>query len=83
MVELDYTMIKQIRQLRSKTQKEFAELMGIDAPALCRLEQGEKDLSPLYMERLRQAIRRLRISNDELRLIKRLQALRLIRGYRK
>lgn len=83
MVELDYTMIKEIRRIRSKTQAEFAELMGVGQPALSRLETGEFDLTPLYMERLRKAIRRLRISNDELRMIKRLQTMRHIRGYKK
>jgi transcriptional regulator with XRE-family HTH domain len=64
--------LKPVRLIRNLTQKELAELMEIDPPALSRLEREEIAFSPIYRERFISACNYLRISSRELSSIKQL-----------
>lgn len=80
--ELTYKQIRSIRLLRNKTQMEWAELMGIDQANLSRLECGEMELSPIYYERLKLAMRKCHISRFEVDSVRQLMEYRKQQGYR-
>lgn len=77
---LSHEHIKAIRQLRNKSQKEWAELMNIDPGNLSRIESGELKLSPIYGSRLWKAIELSNISEFEIESIKTLIEYRKRRG---
>lgn len=71
-VPLDYRYIKHIRLMRNKTLAELSLYMNVDIATLSRLENSKVTFSPLYESKLRDAIRKLKISNVELLAIKNL-----------
>jgi transcriptional regulator with XRE-family HTH domain len=79
---LTYPMLKYIRLSRNCSQAKFGQISGIDQTVITRLERGELALTPIYEERIRQAIRALRVSNYELDAIRKLIDMKEIRGYR-
>ncbi|HFJ9408095.1 TPA: hypothetical protein ACLBZV_000940 [Bacillus cereus] len=56
--------------------------MGIDPATICRLERGQLDFTPYYHEKLKNVIKRLRISNVELASIRKIIEMKEQRGYK-
>ncbi|QTL49962.1 helix-turn-helix transcriptional regulator [Priestia aryabhattai] len=79
---LTHEYIKPIRVMRNKTQSQMGEMMTLDASTVGKLERGELDFSPLYESKLRDAIRRLRVSRFELNSIYNLLEVKKLRGYK-
>jgi DNA-binding XRE family transcriptional regulator len=79
---LTHEYIKPIRVMRNKTQSQMGEMMHLDASTVGKLERGELDFSPLYESKLRDAIRRLRVSRFELNSIHSLLEAKKLRGYK-
>jgi transcriptional regulator with XRE-family HTH domain len=79
---VDYRYIRHVRLIRNKTQKEMAVLMDVDHVVISRLEREEIAFSPLYMERFKEACKRLRVSNTELANIRELLSEKAKRGYK-
>lgn len=63
---IDYRQIQLMRVLRNKTQREFADLMGIKHTTLCAIERGKIPFSPYYEDKVRDVFKRLSVSNAEL-----------------
>lgn len=63
---IDSRYIRYIRLIRNKTQKQLADLMGIEKSTVSKLENGQLEFTEHYEKRLREAIFRMRISNAEL-----------------
>lgn len=80
--EFDYRFIKPVRHLRNKTQQDFSHFMGVDASTIGKLERGELKFSPLYESKLKDAIKRLRVSNIELASIRKVLEMKAQRGYK-
>ncbi|MBW9219812.1 helix-turn-helix domain-containing protein [Anoxybacillus sp. ST70] len=74
-------MLPYLRQFRGYSQKEFADLMGVSQSVLSQLETGKLALSEYYEKKIRKAIHRLRISNEEIEYIKRSLEIRNSRGW--
>jgi len=68
--------------MRNKTQSELGRLMELDASTVGKLERNEMEFTPFYEAKLKQAIRRLRITQHELHSIETLIKYKRIRGYR-
>ncbi|MEH7037194.1 hypothetical protein COM13_16090 [Bacillus pseudomycoides] len=81
-MEYDYRFIKPIRHSRNKTLQEFSHFMGVDSATICKLENGQLDFTPYYHEKLREAIKRLRVSNVELASIRKIIEMKEQRGYK-
>ncbi|HDR4695876.1 TPA: helix-turn-helix transcriptional regulator [Bacillus cereus] len=81
-MEYDHRFIKPIRHSRNKTLQEFSHFMGIDPATICRLERGQLDFTLYYHEKLKNAIKRLRISNVELASIRKIIEMKEQRGYK-
>ncbi|PGT75537.1 helix-turn-helix domain-containing protein [Priestia megaterium] len=79
---LDYRMIKHLRFARNKTLKEFEGYMNVHKSTIARLEAGKLEFTEHYEEKLREAIKRLRISNSELIYIRELINAKKQRGYK-
>lgn len=79
---LTHEYIKPIRVMRNKTQAQMGEMMQLDASTVGKLERGELDFSPLYESKLRDSIRRLRVSRFELNSIHSLLQAKKLRGYK-
>lgn len=69
-VPLDYRFIRHIRLLRNKTLSEFSNFMNVDTATISRLENNKVTFTPFYESKLRDAIRKLKISNAELLAVK-------------
>lgn len=69
---LDYRYLRYIRLIRNKTQKQLADLMGIEKSTVSKLENGQLEFTEHYEKRLREAIFRMRVSNSELTYIREL-----------
>lgn len=80
--EFDYRFIKPVRHLRNKTQQDFSEFMCVDASTIGKLERGELKFSPLYESKLKDAIKRLRVSGIELASIRKIVEMKNQRGYK-
>ena len=80
--EYDYRWIKHVRMIRSKTQADMETFMGVDRSTIGKLERNELEFSPLYQEKFKQAILRLRISNVELASIRKIIELKELRRLR-
>ncbi|MCI3146183.1 hypothetical protein C5137_07560 [Bacillus cereus] len=81
-MEYDCRFIKPIRHSRNKTLQEFSRFMGVDPATICKLEQGRLDFTPYYHEKLKDAIKRLRVSNVELASIRKILEMKQQRGYK-
>ncbi|AOZ89323.1 hypothetical protein BK049_11870 [Bacillus xiamenensis] len=81
-MEYDHRYIKYIRHARNKTQGEFSYFMGVDQSTIAKLEKGLLDFTPYYHEKLKDAIKRLRISNIELMSIRNIIEQKERRGYK-
>lgn len=79
---LTHEYIKPIRMMRNKTQAQMGEIMNVDAATVGRLERNEIEFTPLYQSKLRDAIRRLRVSRYELNSIHSLLEAKKLRGYK-
>lgn len=80
--EFDHRFIKPVRHLRNKTLIEFEHFMGVDSTVICRLEKGQIEFTPLYQERFKNAIKRLRVSSVELASVRRIIEMKELRGYK-
>lgn len=80
--EFDHRFIKHIRMARNKTQTEFSQFMGVDASTIGKLERGELSFSPLYESKLKDAIKRLRVSSIEVASIRKILEMKQQRGYK-
>nr|WP_301286028.1 helix-turn-helix transcriptional regulator [Lysinibacillus endophyticus] len=65
-VPLDYRFIKHIRLIRNKTLAEFSNYMNVDIATISRLENNKVTFTPFYESKLREALRKLKVSNAEL-----------------
>ena len=81
-MEYDRRFIKPIRHSRNKTLQEFSHFMGVDSATICKLENGQLDFTPYYHEKLKDTIKRLRISNVELASIRKILEIKEQRGYK-
>lgn len=81
--ELDFRFIKPIRMSRNKTQAEMGNLMGVCPSTVGKLERSELTFSPLYESKLKDAIKRLRVSGIELASIRKMIELKEMRGYKR
>lgn len=81
-MEYDYRFIKPIRHSRNKTLQEFSHFMRVNSATICKLENGQLDFTPYYHEKLRDAIKRLRVSNVELASIRKIIEMKEQRGYK-
>lgn len=81
-MEYDHRYIKHIRLARNLTQEKFSHFINIDPSTIGKLERGELDFTPYYHEKLKDVIKRLRISNMELVSIGKLIEIREQRGYK-
>ncbi len=81
-MEYDHRFIKYIRHARNKTQGEFSQFMNVDTSTIGKLERGNLEFTPYYHEKLKDAIKRLRISNVELVSIKNIIEMKQRKGYK-
>lgn len=81
-MEYDHRFIKPIRHSRNKTLQEFSHFMNVDPATICKLEQGRLDFTLYYHEKLKDAIKRLRVSNVELASIGKIISMKEQRGYK-
>ncbi|WP_393960307.1 helix-turn-helix domain-containing protein [Priestia megaterium] len=79
---LDYRYIRHIRICRNLSQQQLADKMEINASDLSKLERNEKPFTPYYERKLRDVIRRLRVSRLELSNIRTLLEAKEKRGYK-
>lgn len=79
---LDYRYIRQVRFLRNKTLKQMEEFMGVDDSVISRLENGHLEFTPIYQERFKDAMKRLRVSNIEVASIRKILEMKSQRGYK-
>ncbi|MCI2257221.1 helix-turn-helix domain-containing protein [Domibacillus sp. PGB-M46] len=80
--ELSYKYVRQIRFLRNKSQKEFAEIMGVDFTVLSRIENGQLAFTPVYQDRFKTACQKLRVSNVEISSIREILYEKAKKGYK-
>ncbi|MBT2730329.1 helix-turn-helix transcriptional regulator [Bacillus sp. ISL-75] len=78
---LDYRYIKQVRFIRNKTLAEFSTYMNVDKSTIAKLEKNELAFTPHYEDKLRDAIKRLRVSNVELNSINKILEIKAMRSY--
>jgi len=81
-MEYNYKFIKPIRMARNKTQSEFSNFMNVDTATICKLERGQLDFTAYYESKLKDAIKRLRVSNEELVSIRKILEVKSQRGYK-
>ncbi|MEY2304337.1 XRE family transcriptional regulator [Bacillus tropicus] len=81
-MDYNHRFIKPIRHSRNKTLQEFSYFMGVDPATICKLEQGRLDFTPYYHEKLKDAIKGLRISNIELASICKIIEMKAMKGYK-
>lgn len=74
-------MLPYLRQFRGKSQKEFADLMGVSQAVLSMIESGKRELNENHEKKIRQALHRLRLSSEEIEYIKRSLEIRKNRGW--
>ncbi|OZT14406.1 hypothetical protein CHN50_02195 [Priestia aryabhattai] len=80
--EFDHRYIKPIRHLRNKTLHDFAEFMRVDHSTIAKLEKGQISFTPYYESKLKDAIKRLRVSNVELASVRKVIEMKEQRGYK-
>lgn len=80
--EFDHRFIKYIRHARNKTQAEFVHFMGVDQSTIGKLERGELAFTPYYESKLKDAIKRLRVSSIEIASIRKIIEMKEQRGYK-
>ncbi|QDZ88739.1 helix-turn-helix domain-containing protein [Priestia megaterium] len=80
--EFDHRFIKPIRHLRNKTQADFEQFMGVDKSTIGKLERGELEFTPLYHSKLKDAIKRLRVSSIEIASVRKIIEMKTQRGYK-
>lgn len=80
--EFDHRFIKPIRHARNKTLVEFSKYMGVDHTTINKLEKGHLEFTPYYSEKLKDAVKRLRISNIEIVSIRNIIEAKEKRGYK-
>lgn len=78
---IDYRQIRVLRVLRNKTQRDFAELVGIPNVTLCALERGKRPFTPYYEEKVRKALKRLSVTNEDIVSTRQLINYKSKRGY--
>ncbi|TKC18180.1 helix-turn-helix transcriptional regulator [Robertmurraya kyonggiensis] len=81
-MEYDHRFLKPIRHARNKTLADFSHFMNVNSSTICKLEKGSLEFTPYYHEKLRDAIKRLRISNIELASIRNVIEQKEKRGYK-
>jgi transcriptional regulator with XRE-family HTH domain len=80
--EFDHRFIKHIRHARNKTQHDMVHFMNVDQSTIARLERGQIAFTPYYESKLKDAIKRLRVSSIELASIRKILEMKEQRGYR-
>lgn len=56
--------------------------MGVDDSVISRLENGHLEFTPIYQERFKDAMKRLRVSNIEVASIRKILEMKSQRGYK-
>lgn len=80
--EFDFRYIKYIRHARNKTQVEFVHYMNVDQSTIGKLERGDLEFTPYYESKLKDAIKRLRVSSIEIASIRKIIEMKEQRGYK-
>lgn len=80
--EFDYRFIKYIRHARNKSQADFVPFMNVDKSTIGKLERGELLFTPYYESKLKDAIKRLRVSSIEIASIRKIIEMKQQRGYK-
>jgi predicted transcriptional regulator len=80
--EYDNRFIKPIRHARNLTLVAFSPYMGVAPETINRLEKGHLEFTPYYQEKLKDAIKKLRISNIELTSIRTIIEQREGKGFK-
>jgi transcriptional regulator with XRE-family HTH domain len=80
--EFDRRFIKYVRHSRNLTLERFSPYMGVDKSTIAKLEKGLLDFTPYYESKLREAIKRLQISNVELVAIRSIIESKERKGYK-
>jgi len=80
--EFDFRYIKYIRHARNKTQTEFVHFMNVDQSTIGKLERGLLEFTPYYEGKLKDAIKRLRVSSIEIASIRKIIEMKEQRGYK-
>lgn len=80
--ELTYRHMKFIRLSRNKTQHDFVHFMGVDQSTIGKLERGELAFTPYYEEKLKDAVKRLRVSSIEMASFTKIIEMKSQRGYK-
>jgi transcriptional regulator with XRE-family HTH domain len=78
----DERYLKQVRLLRNLTLKDMAKYMGMNDTTISRLENGLIQFTPYYHERLKQACKKLKVTNGDLLAIRRILEQREKRGFK-
>lgn len=81
-MEYNHKFIKPIRHARNKTLVEFSKYMGVDPTTINKLEKGHLEFTPYYESKLKDAIKKLRISNVELVSIRKIIEQKERKGYK-
>ncbi|WP_163528807.1 helix-turn-helix domain-containing protein [Halobacillus ihumii] len=79
---LDERYLRQVRLLRNLTLKDMAKYMEMNDTIISRLENGQIDFTPYYHDRLKQACKKLKVTNDELLACRNIIQQREKRGYK-
>jgi transcriptional regulator with XRE-family HTH domain len=79
---LDKRYLKQVRLLRNLTLKDMAKYMEMDSSIISRLENGFIEFTPYYLERLKQACKKIKVTNAELLAIREVIQQREKRGFK-
>ncbi|CAM3160157.1 hypothetical protein SINU_12160 [Sporolactobacillus inulinus CASD] len=80
--EVDARFIRPIRHTRNKSLDEFSCFMEIDPATISKLENRQLRFTPYYEEKLRLAMKRLRITGVEIQSIRKLIDVKESRNYR-
>lgn len=64
--EYDHRYLKPIRHSRNLTLEAFSPYMNVDPSTIAKLEKGQLDFTAYYESKLKDAIKKLRITNIEL-----------------
>jgi DNA-binding transcriptional regulator YiaG len=80
--EFDHRFIKYVRHSRNLTLDRFSPYMGVNKSTIGKLEKGTLDFTPYYENKLKDAIKKLQISNIELVAIRNIIESKERKGYK-
>lgn len=79
---LDERYLKQVRLLRNLTLKDMERYMKMDSSIISRLENRLIEFTPYYHVRLKQACKKMKVTNAELLAIREVIQQREKRGFK-